>query len=73
MVKVPSCMVATDLPDRRVDQRSLRSPFVICDVARGVRGVTDEIELWEGRPNRLHHRIRYRRTADGWRAELLWP
>ena len=39
----------------------------------GYRIVPDEIELWEGRPNRLHHRIRYRRAADGWRAELLWP
>ncbi len=39
----------------------------------GYRLVPDEIELWEGRPDRLHHRIRYRRSAGGWRADLLWP
>jgi pyridoxamine 5'-phosphate oxidase len=32
-----------------------------------------EIELWEGRPNRLHDRVRYRRVADAWRLERLAP
>lgn len=32
-----------------------------------------EIELWEGRPNRLHDRVRYRRVADDWRLERLAP
>ena len=32
-----------------------------------------EIELWEGRPNRLHDRVRYRRVDDGWRRERLAP
>ena len=32
-----------------------------------------EIELWEGRPNRLHDRVRYRRVDDGWRVERLAP
>jgi pyridoxamine 5'-phosphate oxidase len=32
-----------------------------------------EVELWEGRPNRLHDRVRYRRVDDGWRVERLAP
>ncbi len=33
----------------------------------------DEVELWEGRPNRLHDRLRYSRVDDGWVRERLAP
>jgi len=33
----------------------------------------DTIELWQGRPHRLHDRLRYRRADDGWAIERLWP
>jgi pyridoxamine 5'-phosphate oxidase len=31
------------------------------------------LEFWQGRPSRLHDRIRYLRQADGWRVERLSP
>jgi pyridoxamine 5'-phosphate oxidase len=35
--------------------------------------VPDAIEFWSHRDNRLHDRIRYARTPDGWRRERLAP
>lgn len=32
-----------------------------------------EVELWEGQPNRLHDRVRYRRVEGSWRLERLAP
>lgn len=48
------------------------------DVARpphwgGYRVVPDVVEFWQGRPARLHDRIRYRRSSDKWLIERLAP
>jgi pyridoxamine 5'-phosphate oxidase len=39
----------------------------------GYRLVPHRVEFWHGRQNRLHDRLRYTRTADGWRIERLAP
>jgi pyridoxamine 5'-phosphate oxidase len=39
----------------------------------GYRLRPDEIEFWQGRRNRLHDRIRYRRAGDGWVTERVAP
>ena len=33
----------------------------------------ETIEFWQGRPNRLHDRLRYRRAAGAWMRERLAP
>jgi pyridoxamine 5'-phosphate oxidase len=39
----------------------------------GYRLRGEVFEFWEGRPNRLHHRIRYRWESDTWVKEWLSP
>lgn len=40
----------------------------------GYRLNPDQIEFWQGRPNRLHDRFRYSRRADGaWQIDRLAP
>jgi pyridoxamine 5'-phosphate oxidase len=33
----------------------------------------EALEFWQGRPGRMHDRLVYRRTPDGWRTERLAP
>ena len=39
----------------------------------GLRVVPESVEFWQGRPNRLHDRLRFRRAEDTWRVERLAP
>ncbi len=39
----------------------------------GYRVRPDTVEFWQGRPDRLHDRFRYRREQDGWVVERRAP
>jgi pyridoxamine 5'-phosphate oxidase len=68
------------VPDRETLQRAmsdaeLRFPG---EVPRppfwgGYRVVPDRFEFWQGRPNRVHDRVAYERSSDGWGVSRLSP
>jgi pyridoxamine 5'-phosphate oxidase len=39
----------------------------------GVRVIPEEIEFWQGRPSRLHDRLRYQLIDGSWQIERLAP
>jgi pyridoxamine 5'-phosphate oxidase len=39
----------------------------------GLRVVPDSVEFWQGRPDRLHDRLRFRRAQGEWVVERLAP
>lgn len=39
----------------------------------GYRVIPHSIEFWQGRADRLHDRLRYRRAGEAWRLERLAP
>jgi pyridoxamine 5'-phosphate oxidase len=39
----------------------------------GFRVIPEEIEFWQGRPSRLHDRLRYRLIAGQWQIDRLAP
>lgn len=69
------------IPNRQVlEQRwqELAAAYAGADPARppfwgGYRLVPDTLEFWQGGPNRLHDRLRYRRVPDGWQIDRLSP
>ncbi|HZO19550.1 MAG TPA: pyridoxamine 5'-phosphate oxidase [Gemmatimonadaceae bacterium] len=69
------------IADRRVLEDRLRdvtARFADGDVPLpshwgGFRVVPDEVEFWQGRPDRLHDRLLYRRAEAGWTVARLSP
>jgi pyridoxamine-phosphate oxidase len=69
------------IPDRHVlDRRvaELEAEYAGRDIPRpsdwgGMRLRPDRVEFWQGREYRLHDRLAYVRTPDGWRVERLAP
>jgi pyridoxamine 5'-phosphate oxidase len=39
----------------------------------GIRVIPEEIEFWQGRPSRLHDRLRYQLVAGKWQIDRLAP
>ena len=68
------------VPDRETLQRAMDDADARFsgDVPRppfwgGYRVLPDRFEFWQGRPNRVHDRIAYERSPDGWTLARLSP
>ena len=58
----------------RVKRPTAMGPRAAPEWWGGYRVVPDEFEFWQGRPSRLHDRLRYLKAANGiWRRERLAP
>jgi len=62
--------------ERRVTQLATGLPdgqMPLPDFWGGFRLAHEVVEFWQGRPNRLHDRLRYRRAGGIWTIERLAP
>jgi pyridoxamine 5'-phosphate oxidase len=68
-------IASRDELDRRARELNDQFPgdVPLPDAWGGYRLTPTVIEFWQGRPSRLHDRIRYTKTASGWTIERLSP
>lgn len=61
--------------DARYEELAERWPEdpPVPDFWGGFRVVPAEVEFWQGRTDRMHDRLRYRRVEDSWTVERLAP
>jgi pyridoxamine 5'-phosphate oxidase len=67
---------ARDVLERSRAEIEARHPGAVPRPAHwgGLRAVPDAVEFWQGRPDRLHDRLRFRRAGSGeWVVERLAP
>ncbi|MEO6712137.1 MAG: pyridoxine 5'-phosphate oxidase C-terminal domain-containing protein, partial [Mycobacteriales bacterium] len=58
---------------REIEQRYAGADVPIPPHWGGIRVLPRTIEFWQGRADRTHDRLRYRRTQRGWVVERLAP
>jgi pyridoxamine 5'-phosphate oxidase len=58
---------------RELEQRFADGPVPVPPFWGGLRLVPESVEFWQGRPSRLHDRLRFRAAGGGWLVERLSP
>jgi pyridoxamine 5'-phosphate oxidase len=58
---------------RVLEERFAGGEVPVPDFWGGLRVVPRTVEFWQGRPSRLHDRLRYRAGEGGWVVERLSP
>ncbi|MFE9688757.1 pyridoxal 5'-phosphate synthase [Micromonospora sp. NPDC005806] len=64
---------ALDAEFARVSERVAADPDLVAEGHTVYLARPETVEYWQADRQRRHVRLRYRRTADGWERELLWP
>ena len=57
----------------KMKEKFAKGSVPLPDFWGGCRVIPTKIEFWQGRESRLHDRIRYTKTKEGWEIERLAP
>ena len=57
----------------KMKEKFAKGSVPLPDFWGGYRVIPTQIEFWQGRESRLHDRIRYTKTKEGWEIERLAP